>query len=434
MNIYKYTFPSKILNSFFSATCKATNNQKKMKASASASASSSWLTFPFIGTPHICDHSLVRNQMMSEILCLRQQLDLICRVGGKRQHPADEASAAAPQQAPPKRRKLSDMRKSVKKMAASQINSIVEKLFAGLRTISDIVKLPQHKDMDALMDNAKYAKFCNAAASLAKLDDMVGLDSVKQKVFDLVCYFATVEPAPSMDCMHMMIYGPPGTGKTQLGKVLAAVFLDLGILEKETFVIGTRSNMVGQYLGATAIRTQKLIDSAMGGCLFIDEVYSLGDANQRDAFSKEAIDCLNLNLTEKKGKFLCIVAGYRDQIESAFLSTNPGLDRRFPIRFDLSAGYTPSQLQQIFTQKLEQSGWTVEEKQISPISGLFSANKFVNYAGDIETLVSLSKIKSARRQICNAKTVCSLQSKDVDAAFREHFAPKPKEQNLSMYL
>ena len=118
-------------------------------------------------------------------------------------------------------------------------------------------------------------------------------------------------------------------------------------LENDNFITATRSDLVAKYLGQTADKTQKVIDSALGGVLFIDEAYSLGNQEQRDSFSKECIDTINENLTEKKTDFICIIAGYKDEIESCFFSYNSGLERRFPVRFTIEE-YKPEELYLIF--------------------------------------------------------------------------------------
>ena len=123
------------------------------------------------------------------------------------------------------------------------------------------------------------------------------------------------------------------------------------ILKNEKFVKARRSDLIAGYLGQTAKATQKIIDSAIGGVLFIDEVYSLGNSEKRDSFAKECIDTINENLTEKKTDFICIIAGYKDEIDSCFFSYNSGLERRFPVRFTIEE-YKPEELFLIFIKSI----------------------------------------------------------------------------------
>ena len=132
---------------------------------------------------------------------------------------------------------------------------------------------------------------------------------------------------------HCVITGPPGVGKTTLAALLGDIYLRLGFLKNNNFVVARRSELIGKYCGHTAVQTQEKINEAEGGVLFIDEVYSLGNKKKSDSFTKECIDTINQNLTEKGDKFLCIVAGYEKDVEECFFAYNRGLERRFPIRF-----------------------------------------------------------------------------------------------------
>ncbi|GAG95558.1 unnamed protein product, partial [marine sediment metagenome] len=179
--------------------------------------------------------------------------------------------------------------------------------------------------------------------------------------------------------------------KTMLAKIIGELYANMGILKNNSselnFKIATRSDLIGKYLGHTAIKTQEFIDSCEGGVMFIDEVYSLGNPEKRDSFSKECIDTINLNLTEKKN-FICIVAGYPDEIEQCFFSYNPGLKRRFPFGYDINE-YDAEDLRKIFVYKIEKSGWKLNEditENIKIIDKFIEDKKssFANYAGDID--------------------------------------------------
>jgi hypothetical protein len=103
------------------------------------------------------------------------------------------------------------------------------------------------------------------------------------------------------------------------------------------FKVAKRSDLIAKYLGQTAAKTQEVIDDAVGGVLFIDEAYSLGNADGGDSYAKECIDTINQNLTEKKNQLLVIIAGYENALEECFFAYNEGLNRRFPFRYTIDA-------------------------------------------------------------------------------------------------
>ncbi len=221
------------------------------------------------------------------------------------------------------------------------------------------------------------------------------METVKQDMVDHILFRIQKLDNSHQDMMHTVIQGPPGVGKTEVAKIIGKVYLAMGILKNDKFVKARRSDLIAGYLGQTAKATQKIIDSAIGGILFIDEVYSLGNAEKRDSFSKECIDTINENLTEKKTDFICIIAGYKDEIDSCFFAYNSGLERRFPVRFTIEA-YKPEELFLIFKKKVTDLGWTVD----STIKVDFfkdNMDSFKYYGGDIEVLFSRCKRAHSRR-------------------------------------
>jgi hypothetical protein len=159
--------------------------------------------------------------------------------------------------------------------------------------------------------------------------------------------------------------------------------------------------MIGKFLGETGEKTQNIINKAMGGVLFIDEAYSLGSNDDKDMYSKECINILNQNLSDNKSKFICIIAGYADQLETNFFSLNEGLSRRFPFRLKIDK-YTPLELRDIFIRKIYKLNWKIDN-DIENINLLFEKNyKFFKfYGGDIDTFIQDIKYSHARRIACS---------------------------------
>ena len=161
-----------------------------------------------------------------------------------------------------------------------------------------------------------------------------------------------------------MITGPPGVGKSTIAKIIGNIYLHLEFLENNKFITARRSDLIGKYLGHTAIKTQEVINNALGGVLFIDEVYSLGNSEGRDSFSKECIDTLNQNMTEFKKPWLLIVGGYKEDIENSFLSYNRGLERRFTVRLNID-NYNSQELFLILQKFIKDDCWEIEPNSIT---------------------------------------------------------------------
>ena len=197
----------------------------------------------------------------------------------------------------------------------------------------------------------------------------------------------------TLDGNHRYLLGDTTvTHNTLVGKILGNIYKNLGILTKGTFKIAQRSDFVGEYLGSTALKTKKLLESCIGGVLFIDEAYSLGNSEKRDSFSKEAIDTLNQFLSENSTNFICIIAGYETSLQQCFFSWNPGLERRFPWKFNV-ASYNIEELKDIFRYQVENNGWLLSSDD-SILLEEFEKNKtlFKNNGGDC--LVFFDKCKN----------------------------------------
>ena len=201
----------------------------------------------------------------------------------------------------------------------------------------------------------------NVGDCLKKMDGLVGLTAVKKEISNLTAFLNLQirrGETQTFQGKHYVFTGNPGTGKTTVARIMADIFKTLGVVARGQLVEADRAKLVAGYSGQTAIKTNQLVDQALGGVLFIDEAYTL-KSSDGDTFGAEAIDTLLKRLEDDRGKFICIVAGYTDQMHD-FIDTNPGLKSRFTqtIHFD---DYTPDELTEIFLHLAEGKNFTIDD-------------------------------------------------------------------------
>ena len=290
-------------------------------------------------------------------------------------------------------------------------------------SIDNLIDLIELCDKYPLADNVEYninMKSLHAIKpSLMELQNMIGMQSIKENIVDQIIYFIqdlhNISPN-NADYMHAVIYGPPGTGKTEVAKIMGKIFSNLGMLKKNVFKKVTRDDLVAGYLGQTALKTKDVIKECIGGVLFIDEAYALGNKEKRDSFSKESIDTICEALSDHKKDLMCIIAGYEQELKDCFFSYNPGLESRFTWKFKID-DYNPTELRLIFEKKITDNNWSLKEDLSDE---WFEKNKdFFSFFGrDMETLFSKVKIAHSRRVFClpkEEKTKISI--KDLEKGF-----------------
>jgi SpoVK/Ycf46/Vps4 family AAA+-type ATPase len=240
-----------------------------------------------------------------------------------------------------------------------------------------------------------------------------------------------VDNASAGDFMHTVIYGPPGTGKTEVAKIIGKIFANLGILKKGTFKKVTRSDLVSGYLGQTAIKTRDVINECLGGCLFIDEAYSLGNTEKRDSFSKECIDTLCEAMSDHKHDLMVIIAGYEDELYETFFKANKGLESRFTWRFKIDQ-YCAKELMQIFLKKILENDWKIEvpEKEMGQWFESKSAS-FKHFGRDMELLFSYTKIAHGRRIYGKSNDLRKIiHLDDLDRGYKSFVANSKKKAEI----
>ena len=263
-------------------------------------------------------------------------------------------------------------------------------------------------NLDSLIDiakqNKKYKNIDNATLQrilqpLQELQSIIGMKDLKDSIFYQIIYYIQNLHKKTEDYLHTVILGSPGSGKTTVAKIIANIYCGLGILHEHNIMIAKRSDLVGEYLGQTTIKTNKFLNKCIGGVLFIDEIYSLGPGSKdkKDSYSKEAIDALNIFLSEHKKDFCCIIAGYEKEVHDCFFSVNQGLERRFPWVHKITK-YSDHELAQICLKQIKDINWDTTIS-INDLALIIKENStiFKNLGGSIENLITRSKMCHAKR-------------------------------------
>ncbi|MFZ4616510.1 MAG: AAA family ATPase [Rectinemataceae bacterium] len=211
----------------------------------------------------------------------------------------------------------------------------------------------------------------------AQIDALTGLSAVKKEMRELHQLLLVEKrreketgKASSLN-LHFIFTGNPGTGKTTVAKLLGRLFKAIGLLPDDKLVERGGKDLLGQYIGQTKDKVHELVDMAMGGTLFIDEAYTLTPDTGMDSYSKEAIDTLLKRLEDDRGKFICIAAGYKKEMQQ-FLTANPGLPSRFTRTLHF-ADYEPEELGTIFMNLVKQDGCTLANEAFEAIPGMFAS-------------------------------------------------------------
>jgi len=249
--------------------------------------------------------------------------------------------------------------------------------------------------------------------SLTKLHELVGVEDLVKKAEELVALAevaklrkeqglkATVLPP------HLVFTGNPGTGKTTVARLMGAIYKQIGLLETGHLIEARRSDLIGEYTGQTTPKTEKVINSALGGVLFIDEAYSLmEDHGRKRSYGQECIETLLLAMENKRGQFALIVAGYPEEMKQ-FVESNPGLRSRFD-QFWHFRDYTNEELVTIVERYVAKNEYSLadgcRERLLSAFSSVARDKFFGNARLAREVFHSMKRLHAVRAKEQNLRT------------------------------
>lgn len=247
---------------------------------------------------------------------------------------------------------------------------------------------------------------------MRKLDGLIGLGQVKNEVRQLTNFIEIqykrkergLKVAPIT--YHCVFTGNPGTGKTTVARILADIFRELGVVKKGHLVETDRSGLVAEYVGQTAVKTNKVIDTAIDGVLFVDEAYTLVQGSDRD-YGGEAIATLLKRMEDDRGRLIVVLAGYTEEMRK-FINSNPGLQSRFS-RYIEFPDYTAQELAEIFLMNAEKNQYTCDKDVRASIVNVMEVavrNKDVNF-GNARYVRNLFE-KAIQRQAVRLSSVAPI--------------------------
>jgi SpoVK/Ycf46/Vps4 family AAA+-type ATPase len=285
----------------------------------------------------------------------------------------------------------SDFEKLVQEITDEQIDKAILELIKNLGVLTKKQSLPKMEQkqeqvieilykylgaskIDELFQDLKESSNVSLDELLNQLDELVGLENVKQQVRDLIDYNQIQNLRvknglkKSNKTLHMAFLGNPGTAKTTVARIVGRMYKAIGLLSKGQFIEASRTDLIAEYQGQTAIKVKRLINRAKGGVLFIDEAYSITENDHSDSYGRESLTELTKALEDYRNDLVVIVAGYTNLMEQ-FFESNPGLKSRFNTCISFS-DYSLDELVRIFNYTCNQNDYVAEDQAIEKVRNL----------------------------------------------------------------
>ena len=281
--------------------------------------------------------------------------------------------------------------------------------------ISNITNLTTKQLMEITLEDVRWEhenQELSLEESLEKLNSLIGLSKAKSEVDDLISLVQLQQMRKAQGLsipkvsLHLVFTGNPGTGKTTVARNIAQIYKSLGLVSKGQLVEIDRSGLVAGYVGQTAIKTQEVINQAIGGVLFIDEAYTLATGNDND-FGQEAIDTLLKAMEDYRDDLVVIVAGYDDLMQN-FIESNPGLKSRFN-RYIHFEDYSAEEMMQIFEGLCDKNQYQITEEAQNKVKSYFEEvpSKVIGNGRGVRNIFE-------KTVTCQAKRIAKSKEKDSE--------------------
>ena len=256
---------------------------------------------------------------------------------------------------------------------STKINAILSERYADHRSLAARIFTENAFNENKLFDiydrfieldtlgifKANKAERIRMGVHQQQLEALVGLGSVKEAVRKISAYAEANKGSENLN-LHMCFYGNPGTGKTEVARIIAGILCEIGVLPSSRVVEVDRSDLVGSYVGETAMKTAKVIQVALGGVLFVDEAYSLAYSESKGDYGHEAISTLIKAMEDKRGQFCVILAGYKNQMMN-MVASNPGFRSRIQFEIDFP-NYSRKELGDITDYMTKSRGYILTDE------------------------------------------------------------------------